>query len=188
MLEPLNGLTKSKEFPFVDATVFVRTQEEAGFSLTSTWGYQFEPFFQGVEEKETETHKKFNLLSIIGMSQYTVTGDFHSRIDQAFGKSWNLRYVMNLVGQIHQPMRNIIRFSNAFQDGDNFGKDQKISISGYQNLFDLFEDALGQYKSLNYPLSSTSILDTYVDQIMKDFPESELGCKLNFINIFSSSN
>ena len=184
MLEPIDDLAKAGKYKFVDATVFVRTQEEAGFSLTSLWGYEFEPYFEGVDKKDIETHKKFSLLSIIGMSQATIDGNPSSRIDPAFGKSWNLRYVMNLVGQIHQPMRNIIRYSNAFQDGDNFGKDQKISISGYKNLFDLFEDAVGQYRDLNYPLSSTIQLDSYVDKLMKDFPKSDFGGKLYLMCIF----
>ena len=112
------------------------------------------------------------------MSQATVDSSSSSRIDKTFGKSYNLRYVMNLVGLIHQPMRNINRYSADHPDGDNFGKDQKISISGYKNLFDLVEDAFGQYRDLNYPLSSTTLLDEYTEKIMADFPKTEFKSEI----------
>eukprot|EP00343_Euplotes_focardii_P008154 CAMPEP_0205822558 /NCGR_PEP_ID=MMETSP0206-20130828/13041_1 /ASSEMBLY_ACC=CAM_ASM_000279 /TAXON_ID=36767 /ORGANISM="Euplotes focardii, Strain TN1" /LENGTH=268 /DNA_ID=CAMNT_0053118935 /DNA_START=61 /DNA_END=867 /DNA_ORIENTATION=+ len=172
MLEPLNEFTGADEFSFVDASAFINAQEDAGFTLTSEWGYEYTPFFDELEEIEVESHNKFNLLQTTGMSQATVDASSGSRIDKTFGKSLNLRYVMNQVGKIHQPSRNINRFSSSYPKGNNFGKDQKISIEGYKNVFDLFEDAIGQYPKFNYPLTKTNELNTYVDQIMTEFPKS----------------
>ena len=50
MLKPIDDLAKAGKYKFVDATVFVRAQEEAGFSLTSLWGYEFKPYFQDVDK------------------------------------------------------------------------------------------------------------------------------------------
>ena len=88
-------------------------------------------------------HDKFTLLSVATMAQITVDTKSSSRIDKAFGKSWNLRYLMAFVADIHQPFHNIIRFSPSHPDGDNFGKLHRIKGS-YSNLYDLFEDAFGQ--------------------------------------------
>lgn len=108
-----------------------------------------------------------------GMCQATVDTTSSSRIDKAFGKSWNLRYMFYLVGLIHQPMNNIVRFSNTHPNGDNFGKDHKIQGT-HSNLFDLFEDAFGQYQALSYPLSSTTTLDQYVDTLMAAYPKADM--------------
>lgn len=110
-----------------------------------------------------------------GMCQGTVDSTSSSRIDKTFGKSWNLRYVFNLVGQIHQPMHNIIRFSSSYPDGDDFGKKHTISIEGYKTLYDIFDDAFGQYRHLEYPLSSTTTLDGYVEDIMTAYPKSDFS-------------
>lgn len=153
-----------------------------GFTLTELWDYEFTGFFDGVPEKKFEIHDKFDLLTSIGNSQTAVDWTSSSRIDKAFGKSWSLRYVMYLLGQIHQPLHNIIRFSAAHPDGDNFGKLHKIKSSSYSNLFDLFEDAFGQYPKLNYPLSSTTQLDDHVSKIMAAFPKSQFSKEISNID------
>eukprot|EP00344_Euplotes_crassus_P009040 CAMPEP_0197002344 /NCGR_PEP_ID=MMETSP1380-20130617/6853_1 /TAXON_ID=5936 /ORGANISM="Euplotes crassus, Strain CT5" /LENGTH=269 /DNA_ID=CAMNT_0042420423 /DNA_START=74 /DNA_END=883 /DNA_ORIENTATION=- len=175
MLKAIDEFSGAGENTFVDGSVFIRAQDEAGFSLTSKWGYEFEPYFDGVPEKDTDDHAKFNLLDTVGMSQATVDTNSNSRINPAFGKSLSLRYVLNQVGNIHQPMRNIVRYSNQFPNGDNFGKDHKISIGGFKTLFDYFEGAAGQYKELSYPLTDLKTLDSYVDKLIADYPKSEFG-------------
>jgi hypothetical protein len=151
----------------------IRANSDNGFTLTDLWGYEFTPFFDGVPEKKFEDHDDYDMCTMAGKSQYTVTVKTSSRIDQTFGKSWSLRYVLYMVTELHQPMHNIIRFSNQHPDGDDFGRLEKINILGYSTLFDLFEDAFGQYRDLKYPLSSTITLDKYVDQLMADYPASQ---------------
>ena len=110
------------------------------------------------------------------MAQSTIDSN-SGRIDNTFGKSWNFRYYMALVADLHQPMHNMIRYSTSHPDGDDFGKLHKIK-GEYSNLYDLFDDAFGQYRSLVYPLSSNTTLDKYVDQIMEDYPKSEFSSKI----------
>ena len=153
-----------------------------GFSLTELWDYEFTGFFDGVPEKNFEKHTSFDLLTSIGNSQTAVDWTSSSRIDKAFGKSWSLRYLMYLLGQIHQPMHNIIRFSAAHPDGDNFGKLHKIKSPSYNNLFELFDDAFGQYPKLDYPLSSTTQLDDYVSKIITAFPKSQYTKEISNID------
>ena len=171
MLEPLNKLADSDDYPFEDAIAYPNQEFEKGFSLGDLWRYEFKPWFDGVEEKEIEIHDKFTLLTIAGMAQGTIDSN-RGRIDPTFGKSWNLRYYMALISDIHQPMHNMIRYSTSHPDGDDFGKLHKIE-GEYSNLYDLFDDAFGQYRSLVYPLSSTITLDKYVEKIMEDYPKSE---------------
>ena len=79
-------------------------------------------------------------------------------------------------------MRNIIRFSSVHSNGDEFGKLHKIDDTDYSNLFDLFEDAFGQYRALQYPLSSTATLDKYVAEIVDSYPKSAFTKEIEDIN------
>jgi hypothetical protein len=148
MLEPLNSLTMAGSYPFEDGAAYPNHEFNDGFSLADTWRYQYNPYFDGVDEKDIETHPDFSLQSIAGNAQKTIDTDA-GRIDSTFGKSWNLRYLMALVSDFHQPMHNVIRYSSAHPDGDDFGKQHKIK-GDYTNLYDLFDDAFGQYQSLAY--------------------------------------
>ena len=79
-------------------------------------------------------------------------------------------------------MRNIIRFSSTHSNGDEFGKLHKIDDTDYSNLFDLFEDAFGQYRALQYPLSSTTTLDKYVAEIVDSYPKSAFAKEIKDIS------
>lgn len=182
MLKPIADLTKSGDYPFMDAAVYTMEASRAGFSLNDNWTYQFTPLFDGVPQKEFEQHPDFDLLTTIGKSQTTVDSNGPSRIDKAFGKALSLMYIFNQVTQVHQPMRNIIRFSSAHPNGDEFGKLHKIDDTDYSNLFDLFEDAFGQYRALQYPLSSTTTLDKYVAEIVDSYPKSTFTKEIEDIN------
>ena len=180
MLDPLNNLTKAGNYPFEDAIAYPSLEFEKGFSLVDLWHYEYNTWFDGEEKKEIETHSDFTLLKIAEIAQYTIDSD-KGRIDSTFGKSWNLRYYMSIVADLHQPMHNIIRFSSSHKNGDDFGKLYKIKGS-YKNLYDLFDDAFGQYSSLEYPLSSMDKLDTYVDKIMEDYPKSDFSKQIQNTN------
>lgn len=172
LLEPLNKLSNSGNYPFDDAIVFPEEDINNGFSLADMWRYNYSPYFDGVPQQDIETHSDFAILTAADNAQSTIdVKQLNSRIDPTFGKSWNLRYLFMMVGDLHQPMHNIIRYSTSHPDGDNFGKDHKISGS-YASLYDIFDDAFGQFTPLAYPLSDTAVLDTYVDQIMTDYPKS----------------
>eukprot|EP00345_Euplotes_harpa_P009427 CAMPEP_0168342914 /NCGR_PEP_ID=MMETSP0213-20121227/15715_1 /TAXON_ID=151035 /ORGANISM="Euplotes harpa, Strain FSP1.4" /LENGTH=279 /DNA_ID=CAMNT_0008349977 /DNA_START=72 /DNA_END=911 /DNA_ORIENTATION=+ len=175
MLEPLNELTQAGQYPFIDAAVYVKEASKAGFSLTNLWSYQWSFYFDGVPTKKVEQHNDFDITTQIGLSQTAIDWTSSSRIDKTFGKSFSLRYVFNLLTDLHQPYHNIVRFSQAHADGDDFGKLHKINHKDYSNLFELFEDAFGQYPAQSYPLASLTEVDNYAADIMKSYPKSQFA-------------
>lgn len=173
MLEPLDNLTLAGKYPFEDGAAYPNQEFGASFSLADQWRYEYTPYFDGVPKKDIEQHSDFSLTEVSGEAQKCIDTKA-GRIDGTFGKSWNLRYFAALLTDLHQPMHNIIRYSSSHPDGDDFGKLHSIK-GDYKTLYDLFDDAFGQYKELSYPLTDIKTLDGYVDQIMADFPKSEFS-------------
>ena len=181
LLQPLDELTFSGKHPFLDAAVYTNEASKAGFTLTDTWFYQFTPFYDGLKAKEFERHKRFDMLRMIHDCQTTVDFNGNWRIDKTFGKSYCLRYIFNQVINLHQPMRNVIRFSSSFPEGDNFGKLHSIDHQEYSNLFELFDDGFGLFTSQSYPLGSLDSIDGYALDIISKYPRSSVENDINNI-------
>ena len=88
---------------------------------------------------------------------------------------------MSMIADLHQPYHNIIRFSPTHPEGDNFGKAHKIDHENYTNIFDLYEDAFGQYKTMSYPLNESE----YVNRIALNLTKAYSFIDYNDINIDS---
>lgn len=79
-------------------------------------------FFDGVPSKNTQSYPNYSLLDEVTYALTALNTASNSRINDTFGKSFMLRYAMNLIGEIHSPLNNINRYSTNHPDGDQNGK------------------------------------------------------------------
>jgi hypothetical protein len=62
-------------------------------------------------------------------------------------RSYDLVWVMHMVGDIHQPLHCITRLSSADPDGDNGGNNVKIRNNDYHVLHAFWDECLGEEQS-----------------------------------------
>ena len=77
------------------------------FPLADQWHYQMNSFFDGVPSKQTQGYPNFCLLDEVTYALTALNTNSNSRISDVFGKSFMLRYAMNLIGEIHSPLNNV---------------------------------------------------------------------------------
>jgi len=63
--------------------------------------------FDGVPQHKTYDYSSYSLLDEITYGLFAVDTNSNSRINDLFGKSFMMRYVMNLIGEAHSPLNNI---------------------------------------------------------------------------------
>lgn len=80
-----------------------------GFSLIDQWQYEFNGYFDGIEELDFEDHDNNDMLEQIANAQLMIDYPGSSRLNKTFSKALNLRYLMWMAGNLHQPFHNIIR-------------------------------------------------------------------------------
>jgi len=177
MLTPLVETTGAGNFPFLDAFAYASEIEEHGFSLGHEWHYQHNAFFDGVPEHDVEIYDKFNLLNEVTYSLFTVDATSNSRIDKTFGKSFMLRYLVNLIGEMHDPMHSVVRYSTAHKEGDDFGKLHKLS-GNFKNLNELWGNAFGQYGHISYPIKTDKEVSEAATKIMEKYPRKSFENEL----------
>jgi len=155
------------------------------------------PFFDGVPEKPTQSFDKYSLLDSITNALTTCNTNSNSRISDVFGKSFQLRYVMNLIGEAHSPLNNINRYSPEHKDGDENGKLHKISYNANNfngvrelmdvkatssNLFDFWGNSMGMFGKIAFPLTKLTEVNKFADDLMKEFPRSAFATELKDIS------
>lgn len=88
-------------------------------------------------------------------------------------KSFDLRFLIHLVGDIHQPLHAITKVDLEKLKTDKGGNDFEVKNRGSGfNLHTYWDSTLNQYSSLKAPLSERhwDKLEAYVKDIEKEFP------------------
>eukprot|EP01156_Anaeramoeba_ignava_P017727 Anaeramoba_ignava/a89897_161.p1 GENE.a89897_161~~a89897_161.p1 ORF type:complete len:294 (+),score=85.24 a89897_161:161-1042(+) len=89
--------------------------------------------------------------------------------------AFQLRQLFHFVGDIHQPLHCIDRFTKQFPDGDRGGNEFKLKgDASYDSSLHFFWDAAGGEYVTNYPLTQNQIAQLVANatEIMKKYPVS----------------
>ena len=105
-----------------------------------------------------------------------------------------LRYLLHIVGDVHQPLHTTALYSNklydgALEHGDMGGNLIPVTYmpdKNIANLHYLWDTAVGSYtQKFTFPLDTKSIelIDKCVDDIVNEYPETYFGDKVYSLNI-----
>lgn len=110
----------------------------------------------------------------------TLKGKDDDRSVRKLGKSFMLRFLFHLVGDVHQPLHNASLVSAEFPKGDRGGNSFKIDMPGSRDLHTLWDKALGRLPQMSTPLKDADYhkIDNYAEQLMKQFPKSSFADEL----------
>ena len=86
-----------------------------------------------------------------------------------------LRYLLHLVGDIHQPLYCATRCTQALSQGDRGGNDFKVK--GEDNLHSCWDGGVGMFARVLRPLSASgpAVIKNRAAEIQQAFPKSALG-------------
>lgn len=108
-----------------------------------------------------------------------------NRSDSDQERAQALRYLLHFVGDIHQPMHNVARDSDAFPAGDRGGNDFSIGDCGLRprpkNLHFLWDMACGMFpQRFPRPLDSidANTLSKLAENIEKQYPKEKLDKRI----------
>lgn len=107
------------------------------------WHFVDEPF--STDHTRTQPPKDPNALTQIPLFRATLPASSTADDDL---RSYDLVWLLHLVGDIHQPLHATSRFSHALSDGDNGGNSVKVTcgqvkVCGASKLHGYWDDLLG---------------------------------------------
>jgi S1/P1 Nuclease len=98
-----------------------------------------------------------------------------------FEKAIMLRFLLHLVGDIHQPLHTTSRFTKLHPEGDLGGNLFKVQAEPYTNLHQYWDSGLGIFPGKSRPLSYADkrSIEYLANQICSDFPHADIKDRIN---------
>ncbi|CAI2376743.1 unnamed protein product [Moneuplotes crassus] len=167
---------------FVEAAIWADDNKEIAFNQFTEWHYANTPVilpdFEG-EILSQPQNVTWGINEMVKTLSYTKTPKFNNSLALSF--SW--RYLLHLIGDIHQPLHASTMFSAQFPDGDMGGNLFMIDYEAedMNNLHSLWDASVDQYGSIWAPLSDdewTSIGE-FADSIMKMYPRESVQARVD---------
>jgi hypothetical protein len=122
-LAPLSYLNKHEaNHKFVECATFADDIKDKGFNDQSPWHYTDQPFFDHFNT--TVYPENFNVTWSIDYMTKTLKAnktDPDTGVSWDLGDSFNLRLLIHYVGDIHQPLHTVSRYTNEHPNGDQGG-------------------------------------------------------------------
>lgn len=124
------------------------------------------------------------------------TNQAHSTVystkSSTLDKARQLRFIIHLVGDVHQPLHAASLFSDEFPTGDAGGNAYSIAGVDYAtNLHSLWDSGAGQWiDDIVRPLNATgqAWLDTFADNIIAAYPVASMQPYIKEFNVSTWAN
>jgi len=112
-----------------------------------------------------------NIVWGIGQSEQVL----ESNKSNTFEKAFFLRFLIHLVGDAHQPLHTVTRYSHRFPLGDRGGNLYDIRYRKNKNLHQLWDRGVGRFKKgfRHYPLRRRQIIKR-AHELTKLYPKTEM--------------
>ena len=170
------SLDNEKDYPFVEAITYADDKRMRGGMYQRYW--HFDPLGFSDDGSVTEfTQVPENLtLALPLLTQWVSGWDIHTTqiykkvMNSARnsgpeleirGRSLALRLLLHYMGDLHQPLHNIVRYSEKYPDGDKGGNDVEIKYHyKAKNLHAVWDSMVySYYKTIYRPFNDSSWQD-----------------------------
>lgn len=178
LLSVTGPFTKDAKYPFVESASWADDIKYTGWDLMNKWHFD-NIYIDGkriIPRKEYEglglTASKMDVVWAINELKQSLRNTRESLVDDRLGKSINLRMLIHLVGDIHQPLHASTLVNSTFPKGDAGGNAFEIDVPSTRDLHSFWDACLKKYPILRHPLSKRQFtkLEGFVSKIMAEHP------------------
>ncbi len=176
VLKVLSAFTKEKQYTFIEEASFPDDIKYLNWKAFNSWHFNDNYiYYPDAPDKNLPTNPE-NIVWSIDECKDTLRNTKTSDVDIFLGKSFMLRYIVHLIGDIHQPLHNASIVSQQFPKGDMGGNLFKIKCPGAEDLHTFWDMCLKQYQEIRDPLTEDhyKYLSDTTDSIMTEFTREKL--------------
>ena len=174
---------KERDHPFVEASTYASDVRYHNWTIFNSWHYALNYIKRKGAKVATKdlASSPQDIVFAINEAKNTLRNTKYSRIEDRFGKSFMLRYLIHLIGDIHQPLHNVSFISENFKYGDMGGNLFHVDAKGEETLHDLWDNCLGVYDSIDGPISKDdwTKLDRIVAELMRSHTRGALKGRMD---------
>lgn len=153
-IEILTQFSREKDYTFIESATWADDNKAIAWGAFSDWHFVDTPVIHEGFEGDVKFDPE-NCTWAITQMKKTLTNT-NPKFDNGLAVSFAWRYLIHLVGDIHQPLHASTLYSKDFPNGDRGGNSFTIQYNhDIKNLHALWDACCGQYGSHSSPLSSS---------------------------------
>lgn len=179
LLKVIGSFTKEKEHPFVESACYVDDIKAINWKAFNAFHF-YDLYIPGDGKNNEDLKKlpksKVNMASAVADARETLRNTRKTQVDDRLGKSIMLRFLIHLVGDVHQPLHAVSRVSKQHPQGDAGGNAFELS-KPKSKLHTYWDKTLGFYSEVKAPLSDghfTKVREA-AEQLMSKYPRKDLA-------------
>lgn len=185
-IDILTQFSKEDEHSFVESAVWADDNKGIAWSAFNEWHFVDTPVIAPDFHGETKV-ENMNATWAIYEMQKTLRNKNKPSFDSGAAISFAWRYLIHLVGDIHQPLHASTLYSGKFPDGDRGGNSFKITFpedSQVKNLHALWDACVGQFGSIWAPVNKTewNLLGDFAANLTSQFPRSKVADRVKILD------
>ncbi|CAI2373928.1 unnamed protein product [Moneuplotes crassus] len=192
-IKQLSQFAKEDKYPFVEAANWPDDIKEVGVLQFNQWHEVRTPIIRDGYEGDTFEEPQ-NVTWAINQMVQTLNFTEKKGMDPGFGVSFAWRFLIHLVGDIHQPLHSGTLYSEKFPNSDDVGNKFICSTtinpnypeSEITNLHKLWDSCVDQYGSIWNPLtlSEWDQIGTFAHELMTKHPRESVWKRLEITDPF----
>lgn len=182
ILEVLGKFTKEAAHPFVECACFPDDIKYLSWKAFNQWHfYDYYIAGPGISRDEINKLPKsvVNLASSIADAKETLRNTKSSKVDDKLGKSFELRYLIHLIGDVHQPLHAASYVTKEHPKGNAGGNAFKLE-EPKTDLHTYWDRTLQWFDDVTAPLEEKGWkkIETYSKELMEENPRSKFDEEL----------
>lgn len=176
----ISPFTAEKDHKFVECAEFPDDIKYQNWKFFNSWHFEDHYFFKGLAPRTIPEEKQSMVWAIVNAIK-TLNTNHPSKINQLLGKSFSLRYLIHLVGDIHQPLHNASMVTPQFPNGDVGGNLFNVKVPEAYNLHTLWDLCLKRYTEVRTPIDSDKFayLMKTAQEITSEYTREKLKTQLS---------
>lgn len=184
LLRPLSQWCGEKNHPFIESSVWSDKVKEQGWYTKYDWHFSdvplnapgFTPKYRQTLYSKDNSHYAVNQMFSTLRSKKV---DGEGKSDNILGKSICLRDLIHIIGDIHQPLHNVQRFSVQMPDGDAGGNGfliKRYNETRYNNLHFAWDHLMDQFEETDSPMTEKQYEDVvnFSQSLVEEYPYENL--------------
>ena len=178
--------TMEDKHSFVESAVWADDNKAISWGAFSNWHFVDTPVIEEGFEGEVEIEPMNATWSIYEMEK-TLKNTRKPKFNSDLALSFAWRYLVHLVGDIHQPLHASTLYSKKFPKGDRGGNSFKLTYpkdKNIKNLHALWDACVDQFGSIWAPVDDAewNALGSFADQVTSEFPRSKVSARVKILD------
>lgn len=171
---------------FIESAVWADDNKAVAWGAMSNWHFVDTPVIRPDFHGETEVELMNATWATYEMEK-TIKNKNKPKFDSGLAVSFAWRYLIHLVGDMHQPLHSASLYSAKFEHGDRGGNSFHIHYEDdhqIKNLHALWDACVGQYGSIWAPMNQNEYehISTVATNLTNSIPRSAVADRVKILD------